>query len=135
MQQLTIGKLALQAGVTKVSIRYYERCGLIPKAHRLTSGYRVYPTTTVARIRFLKNAQSVGFSLHEISDLLTPDTSQDVRALALTKHNAIQNKLNSLQAIANTLHSLTAACDGEMPLQDCPILKALSGNPIALEKQ
>ncbi len=133
MQQLTIGELAHQAGVTKVAIRYYERCGLIPKAQRLKSGYRSYPEIVVARIRFIKNAQSVGFTLVEIVELLSlqksaKNTGQDIKSRTLLKLKTIQDKIDSLQEIAHTLQSLISFCDGKMPLQECPILEALYSN-------
>jgi len=130
MRTLTVGQLAQETDVTKVAIRYYERCGLIPKAQRLKSGYRSYPETVIARICFVKNAQSVGFSLDEITELLTlqephKGTSQDINSRTLTKLKTIQDKIDALQEMANTLKVLTSACDGKMPLHECPILEAL----------
>lgn len=132
MRYLTIGELASQTGVSKVAIRYYERFGLIPKAIRQTSGYRSYPKTIVARIRFIKNAKSVGFTLDEIAELLTLQehekaTSQQIKSHTLTKLNIIQEKILSLQKMEQALEQLTASCDGKVPLHQCPILEKLYG--------
>lgn len=130
MTHLTIGKLAQRTGITKVAIRYYERLGLIPKAMRQASDYRLYPESTISWITFIKNAKSVGFTLDEIKELLsleqhTHTTSQMIKSHTLTKLKAIQEKINCLQGMADTLTALTQSCNGKMPLQECPILKAL----------
>lgn len=70
MPAMTIGQVAAKAGVNIQTIRYYERRGLIPAPPRTPSGYRLYAEVAVARIRFIKRAQALGFSLSEIRDLL-----------------------------------------------------------------
>lgn len=133
MHYLTVGELAKQADVSKVAIRYYERYGLLPKANRKSSGYRLHPETIVGRIRFIKNAKSVGFTLDEIKELFAlqehkKGTSQQVRLHTLNKLKVIQEKITSLQKMASALKKLTAACDGKVPLQQCAILEALYDN-------
>lgn len=128
--ELTVGKLAKLAGVTTVTIRYYERCGLLPKATRSIGGYRTYPLSMVGRVRFIKNAQSLGFTLEEVQELVdlqsrSQATSQQVKSLALTKLKLIKEKIISLQQIYNSLESLTMACHGKGELEQCPILEAL----------
>jgi len=136
MHYMTVGELAQQVGISKVAIRYYERCGLIPKVVRANSGYRLYPDTVVGRIQFIINAKSVGFTLEEIKELLAlqthpQGTSQQVKSHTLTKLQIIQAKIVSLQKMADTLTHWVALCDGNVPLQDCPILEALY-NPNAV---
>ncbi|QLH42414.1 MAG: heavy metal-responsive transcriptional regulator [Coxiellaceae bacterium] len=130
MHYLTVGELADQAGVTKVAIRYYERCGLLPKATRLSSGYRAYPEIIINRLRFIKNAKSVGFTLEEIQELIAlqeqPNaTSQDIKSRTTIKLGIIQEKIQSLQQMANTLEQLVQSCDGQGTLHQCPILETL----------
>ena len=69
MKGLTIGKIAKQTGVNAVTLRFYEQCGLIPKANRTPAGYRMYPENLVEQVKFVKNAKTAGFSLAEISEL------------------------------------------------------------------
>lgn len=134
MKHLTIGELAKLAHISKVAIRYYERAGLLPQATRRPSGYRVYSESMIARIRFIKNAKSVGFSLEEIQELLSlqahqDTTSQDIRQRTLKKQHVIQEKIAALQKMANALSQMLASCDGKMPLHECPILEALYAEP------
>ncbi len=135
MAYLTIGELAKAAQISKVAIRYYERCGLLPKAARRASGYRQYPQSVIARIRFIKNAKAVGFSLEEIAELLAlqqnPDaTSQDIRNRTLAKWKISQEKLLTLQRIVLLLEHMLLMCDGKVPKEQCPILETLAGEEI-----
>src|SRR5712692_7713612 len=70
MKSLTIGRLAKQAGINLETVRYYERRGLLPKPPRTASGYRLFPADAALRLRFIRRAQELGFSLKEIRDLL-----------------------------------------------------------------
>lgn len=130
MHYLTVGELAKQTGISKVTVRYYERYGLLPKASRKESGYRLYSPAMIGHIRFIKNAKAVGFTLEEIKELLMLQdhqngTSQQVRTHVLTKLNMIKEKITALQAIAEVLEKLKKSCDGTMSLQQCPILETL----------
>ena len=130
---LTIGELANKSELTKVAIRYYERCGLLPKALRRTSGYRIYPESIINRLHFIKNAQSVGFTLDEIGELLIlqereETASQQIKSRTMDKLKTIYEKISSLQQIADTLKKLVVACDGKVSSCDCPILRGLYGN-------
>lgn len=127
---LSIGQLAKNVGVNIQTIRYYERIALIPQPQRKESGYRQYNTGDVQKIKFIKKAQELGFTLKEIKDLLTlrvdPETScEDVRIRAEKKINDIEVKLKELQRMKKALQKLTAACTGTGPTGDCPILEAL----------
>jgi len=130
MESLTTGKLARRAGVNIETVRYYERQGLIPKPPRRESGYRLYPPDMVKRIQFIKHAQELGFSLKEISELLSlkldPETPcHEVRKRAEAKITDIEEKIKTLQKMKKALSRLTKACSGRGPVSECPILEAL----------
>ncbi len=117
--KLTIGRLARAAGVGVETVRFYERRGLIQRPLRpLDGGYRVYPETTIARIRFIREAQTLGFTLAEIRELLSleADPSAEcgaVRARAEAKLAEVEDKMRRLGAIRDGLRALIAACPGE----------------------
>ena len=126
----TTGELARRAGVNVETLRFYERKGLLPVPPRRPSGYREYPAESVPRIRFIKRAQELGFTLGEIRELLTlrvqpGATPAEVRERAERKLADIRQKLSDLKAIERALGKLTAACSGDGPLADCPILHHL----------
>ncbi len=127
---LTRGELAQRTGVHAETIRYYEQRGLLPPPRRTAAGYRAYSETDVARLRFIKRAQELGFSLREIEELLTleatPGASSGlVRQRALAKIAEIEARIRDLTRIRDTLRRLVAACDGKAPVEHCPILHAL----------
>ena len=127
---LTIGKLAGRGGVSVQTVRYYERSGLLPKPSRAASGYRLYAHEAVLRLTFIKQAQQLGFSLSEIQDLLSlrmqsGTTCADVRQRARKKIIGVSRKIEDLQRIKAALTKLAAACRGNGPTSDCPILEAL----------
>lgn len=130
MEALTISRLAHQSGVNLETVRYYERQGLLPKPPRTASGYRMFPSEAVRRLRFIKRAQQLGFSLNEIRELLSlrmrPGTKRaDIRARAEAKIADIEEKIRALDAMKKTLRRLADRCDGCGPLADCPILESL----------
>lgn len=135
MESLTIGRVANLADVGVETIRFYERQGLIEEPPRRASGYRQYPAGAVARIRFIRKAKELGFSLREIKELLTlrldPHTTcGDVRKRAEEKLGDIRAKIAALEGMRVALERLAAACDGEASVSDCPILEALEEPPI-----
>jgi len=140
METLTIGQLAKAAKVNIETIRYYERRGLMPEPPRLESGYRQYSPDFVVRIRFIKRAQELGFSLKEITELLAlrvdPQTScSEAKRHAQAKIANIEGKIQTLQRMRQTLIELAAVCDEDGTTGDCPILEALnSGNSQAEDK-
>jgi Hg(II)-responsive transcriptional regulator len=128
-QQLTIGQVAEGAGVGVETVRFYQRSGLIPEPPRRGTEHRRYPSEAVARIRFIRGAQNVGFSLKEIEELMAlriePGASKtDVKARAQQKVSEIERKMHDLQRMRDTLVKLIGACDGMGSLDDCPILDA-----------
>lgn len=130
MPAFTIAKAARQAGVNIETIRFYERKGLIERPPK-GEGYRVYLPDHVARIRFIKEAQQIGFSLTQVKELLTlrADPSADCSAVqqqAIAKQQEVRRKIDQLREIDAALDTLIAACPGEGALQCCSILDALN---------
>ncbi len=130
MGNLTIGQVAKKAGVNVETIRYYERLGYIPKPPRPRSGYRQYSEETVNRIQFIKRAQKLGFTLKEISELLSlkvdsGNTCADVKRRAEAKITDIEEKIHNLQGIKKALAELVAMCSGKGPTGECPIIEVL----------
>lgn len=133
MTPLTIGKLARETGVNVETVRYYERRGLVARPRERRGAYRVYPPEAVTRIRGIKRAQSLGFTLEEIKELfgLQIDEKarcQDVLRQAQGKIAEIDEKLKTLRAVKRELEKLTSACHAELPVYECPIMHALSGD-------
>ncbi len=130
MESLQIGKVARLADVGVETIRYYEREGLIAEPPRKESGYRQYPEETVNRIRFIRRTKELGFSLKEIGELLSlrmdPDaTCENILERAVAKVANIEEKILTLQRMKMALGKLMAACSGDGPVTECPILEAL----------
>lgn len=131
--QLRIGDLAKQARVNLETIRYYERQGLLSRPPRTESGYRVFAPDAVRRIRFIKRAQELGFSLKEIQELLAlrvdaRTSCAEVRKRAQAKTADVEDKIRTLSAIKKALVRLTSACQGRGPVSECPILESLDSD-------
>jgi MerR family copper efflux transcriptional regulator len=130
MHGLTIGEVAEQAGVHIETLRYYERRGLVERPPRSASNYRVYPEDAVRRVRFIKRAQELGFSLNDIKALLSlraaPEAGcHEVRTQGQAKIKDIDDKIGALIAMKHALSTLVRECSGAEPLSDCPILESL----------
>ena len=130
MEKITISKLAKKTEVNIQTVRYYERRGLIPEPQRTESGYRQYSYDTILRIRFIKRAQKLGFSLKEISELLSlrvdkNTTCGDFKNIAEVKISEVEKKIRSLNGIKKALTKLVALCSGEGPTSECPIVETL----------
>jgi MerR family mercuric resistance operon transcriptional regulator len=130
MKALTIGRLAKEARVNLETVRYYERQGLLPRPPRSASGYRLFPVEAARRLRFIRRAQELGFSLGEIRELLSLRVSRtaknaDVRKRTEAKIADIEAKIKSLDSMKKTLRKLTNACEGCGPIGECPILESL----------
>jgi MerR family copper efflux transcriptional regulator len=130
MDSMTIGQVAKRAGVGVETIRFYEREGLIAPPPRRRSGYRAYPAETIDRVRFVKRAKALGFSLKEIKELLAlriaPDTTcAQIKERAEAKIMDIENRIRSLRRMKQALGQLTEACSGSGSVSACPILDAL----------
>lgn len=130
----TIGELARAANVHVETVRYYERRGLLDQPRRI-GGWRRYGDEALRKLRFVRRAQELGFSLDEIAELFSLRTSSSmrtcsrVRAKAQSKLIEIDRKLEDLKAIRKTLQELTAICPTEGPGASCPILAAM--DPVA----
>lgn len=130
MTGLKVGELARKAGVNPQTIHYYERRGLLPKPPRTESNYRAYPEETVLRVRFVKRAQELGFTLKEIKELLSLRAAPrsrcgDVRGRAQLKLRDIDTRIRTLRAMRKALTKLIGECSGMGPVTQCPILEAL----------
>jgi len=128
---ITTSELAKRGGVNLETIRYYERVGLLAKPPRSRGGYRQFSPESVRRVRFIKRAQELGFSLREIKELLTlriaaGSTRADVRKRAEAKIVDIEAKVQHLRAMKKALVRLRESCCGSGPASDCPILESLS---------
>ena len=126
---MNIGKVSKASGVTAKMIRYYEQIGLIPAAGRNNAGYRSYSVNDVERLKFIKRSRELGFSVAEISDLLDlwnnrSRQSADVKRLAQGHIEKLEERINDLQQMANTLKDLIDCCAGDNR-PDCPILEGL----------
>ena len=130
MRLLTIGQLAKSADVGVETVRFYERQGLLAEPNRRPSGYRQYDEGVVDRLRFIRRAKELGFTLSEIKDLLSlrldPSTTcADVKNRAEEKIDDIEAKSRTLQRMKKALVKVTKACSGRGGTTDCPILEAL----------
>jgi len=133
MTGLTIGRLAKEAGLRIETVRFYEREGLIEPPPRTDSNYRMYPEEEITRLKFIKRAKNLGFTLHEIKDLMAlrhdpHATKADVKKRTLAKIEDVTRKILDLTRIKEALMHLSSACDGHGPLDQCPILEALDTN-------
>ena len=129
---MKIGTLAKRADVAIDTVRYYERQGLLPAPVRLASGYRDYTDGDVARLRFIRRAKALGFTLGEIGELLALSARRDgdmagMKSAAQQKLADVDAKLAELQRIRQGLTDLVASCPGHGALEHCPILDALAG--------
>jgi len=134
MKNLTIGQLAKETGTHVETIRYYERRGLIAEPSRRASGYREFPPEYVERIRFIKRAQTLGFTLREISELLAladgNPACKDIRKFAEEKVEDIETRIRDLQKIKEVLHELIRKCLIKGKLSSCPIIESLTQHKI-----
>jgi len=129
MQTITIGKLAKAAQVGVETIRYYQSRGLLPTPDK-TTGYRQYPLNLVERIRFIKRAQELGFSLDEITDLLSVhgnNQRESIQQITATRLAQIRSKISDLERMQSVLTQLLNECQHTNPDLPCPIIASLGG--------
>lgn len=127
-EKMTISRLAGAAGVNVETVRFYQRSGLIDEPARPHSGYRTYQGEDVRRIRFIKRAQLLGFTLDEIANLLKLEGTHactSTRDLAAKKLAMVEAKLTDLLAMKSALATMVSRCDSEHPDGGCPIIQAL----------
>lgn len=127
---MRIGELAALAGVPAGTIRYYERRGIVAPPARTASGYRDYGVETADRLRFIKRAQELGFTLEEIDELLAlrvqdPDACSAVEAKTREKIAHVARKISELQRLESALTRLADACTTRTATHECPVLEML----------
>ena len=126
---MNIGEASKATGVSAKMIRYYEDIELIPPAARSESGYRAYARNDVHRLRFIRRARDLGFSVAEIGELLglwndRSRQSADVKRLAEAHIVELEDRIRHLREMADTLQELIGCCAGD-DRPDCPILATL----------
>jgi len=129
---LRVGEVARRAHVRPDTVRFYEESGLLAPADRSHAGYRRFPEEAVERIRFIKRAQSLGFTLEEIGGLLdlrlrAGDACGPAQAAAEAKIAEIDGKLASLRRLRRGLSKFVTACRRGSSTSDCPLLDSLGG--------
>lgn len=127
---MNIGQAAKQSGLSAKMIRYYEATGLLQAAHRSDSGYRLYGKDDLHTLAFIKRSRDLGFSLEEVGKLLTlwqdrQRASADVKALAREHIADLNQKIEEMVSLRDTLQELVKHCQGD-DRPDCPILKDLA---------
>ncbi len=129
--RLTIGRLAKLASVGVETVRFYERKGLLARPEKTTgTGYREYPPEAVSRLKFIRTAKELGFTLKEITELLqlrvdSQKTCSSVRQTARLKIQEISERIQTLEDMREALQRLERRCRGKGPTSECPFLEAL----------
>lgn len=129
MSAIGIGKLARESGVPIDTIRHYERIGLLKPASRLASGYRRYGDAEQKRLRFIRRAKALGFTLEEIDGLLALSAGRSVEQVkrrAAARLADVERRIAELGRVRDSLRQLITACPGHGRAEDCPILNALT---------
>jgi MerR family Zn(II)-responsive transcriptional regulator of zntA len=133
---IQIGKAAMLAGVSVDTIRFYQKLGLIERANRTDSGYRLFDEEQVHDLKFVRHAQELGFSLAEVKELLSlrqkPHACAQVQSMITGKLSDVRNKIKSLAGLEAELQGALRACNRELRLERgikhddcCPLLKRL----------
>ncbi|MBR9910267.1 MAG: heavy metal-responsive transcriptional regulator [Gammaproteobacteria bacterium] len=127
---MRIGDVATKLEISADTLRYYEKIKLMPTVHRSATGARLYSDKDLSRLRFIRRAQKMGFSLNEISQLLkfrvNPQSAKPrVRELALQKLEEIEDHLEELTTLRNELRMLTNLCSASG--KECPIIESFDG--------
>ncbi|CAG2126953.1 ISL3 family transposase ISStma11 [Cupriavidus yeoncheonensis] len=128
-QTLTIGKLAKAAGVGVETVRYYQRCGLLPVPERAYGAIRHYSQQSLQRLHFIRRAQSLGFTLDEVRVLLRQNdggSCSTARALAEQKLGLVEQRLKDLRRLQAELEHLIGQCHTHGNEASCPLIDALS---------
>jgi MerR family copper efflux transcriptional regulator len=135
--QFTIGRLAKKAGVGIDTVRFYERRGLLPQPQRTPSCYRLYNEDTINRIRFVRKAKRLGFTLDEIEGLLKLQDQggqkSEVKAITTRKLEQIEAKIADLARMRTVLETLATECSGKGSVSTCPIIDAIASDEASNE--
>jgi DNA-binding transcriptional MerR regulator len=134
MERFKIGELASAAGVSRDTVRYYERAGLLPSPDRSGAGYRLYSDSDLLRLKFVRSSQGLGFTLAEAGELLalqTSDIAGASAALQITRDKIRRavTRVEELNQIRAILEELAAAYPTDAPTGDCPMLAFISAKP------
>ncbi len=128
---LKIGDLSRQTNTKVVTIRYYEKIGLLASPHRTAGNYRAYDEAALGRLRFIRRCRDLGFTLEQIRDLL--DLSSEVErpcaevdGIASTHLAEVERKISDLQALAKRLRRISSSCSGKGTISDCGVIDAIS---------
>jgi len=127
-ENLTIARVAKAAGVGVETVRYYERRGLVPQPRRSSGSYRHYHRDHIQRIRFIKRAQDLGFTLQEISSLLKLEDGADrrsIRSIAGARLEETRRRIADLKRIEGVLAHLLHDCESHAKAPRCPIIAAI----------
>jgi MerR family transcriptional regulator, copper efflux regulator len=127
---MRISTLAEAAGVNVPTVRYYERRGIIAEPPRTRAGYRQYDDGVVDRIRFIRRAQDLGFTLYEIEELLAlrvedPDACDAVEQATRSKLESVESKIRELERLREILGRLVRSCEVREQTSECPVLTTL----------
>jgi DNA-binding transcriptional MerR regulator len=132
MQYLSIGEVAEREGLSPEALRFYERLGLVFPVGRTKSGYRLYDVETLRRLRFIRMARELGFSLQEIRELLELRIAQPKAEVCRWVQQRVEEKLTTVRRKLEQLHRLEAvllellqACQKRQATDPCPLLAAL----------
>jgi MerR family copper efflux transcriptional regulator len=142
-RQLQIGQVAAHAGVSVDTVRYYERRLLLERAYRSSGGFRLFPEETVARIRFIKQAQDIGVSLDDIKELLISAGGaaqcRRVRDILRKKLSDLDDQMKAMRRFRRTLSHHLSACETELNKRgeaaDCPVMAELATTTRTREKK
>lgn len=127
----TIRKLADAAGVGVEAVRYYQRGGLLAAPNRVDGGFRQYSEDDVRRLRFIKRAQALGYSLEDVAELMSLSSTRDrlrVREITRERVAEIRERMADLQSMASALENLADCCAQAPEGSACSIIAALTGN-------
>lgn len=128
MEEMTIGQLAAAAGVNVETVRYYHRRGLLPAPERPRGGIRRYPASALKRLRFIKRSQALGFSLDDVSSLLSLDDGRAcgaARRIGESKLADVRRRIQTLQSLEESLQQLVRRCATSKGKVTCPLIDAL----------
>lgn len=127
---MTIGRLAQAAGVGVETVRYYQRRGLLPQPAPARGAYRHYPPAAAARLRFIRRAQQLGFTLEEIASLLQLSDGTDrrsIRRITAARLAQLQERMADMQKMADVLRHLLHECEHDGDAAHCPIIESIAG--------
>jgi MerR family mercuric resistance operon transcriptional regulator len=125
---MTIGGLAQSAGVGVETVRYYQRRGLLPEPGRTYGSIRRYGAADAARLRFIRRAQELGFTLDEIGELLKLQDGADrraIRRIARARLEQVESRLADLQRMRKALQHVIHDCEHSPGAPRCPIIDAI----------